>query len=176
LVEIKKERRKMKKRILKIIAGLSLTVLALTVFTEIWGPAYADGPRTLVGTWDVTVTPRDCTTGNSVPFPPPFSAVQTYNLGGTMMENDSGIPGDVRKHVGGHGVWTNTGGREYSLAWRVFHFNPDGTPAGKDVIRDVIRLGSGGDTYTSAGTVEVYNPAGILVFTGCATTTATRFE
>jgi hypothetical protein len=164
----------MKKRVLKLVVGLSVAVLTLTVFTRVWVPVQADGGRGLVGSWDVVVTPRDCATGNPAPFPPAFPAMQTYHLGGTMQIDVNGTP-DVTR-VGNQGVWSHSGGREYTIAWRAYKFNPDGSPAGKDVIRDVITLGWGGDTYTSTGTVEIYNPAGNVVFIGCATTNGTRFE
>jgi hypothetical protein len=150
--------------------------LALAAFAQIWVTAQVDNGQGLVGSWDVVVTPRDCETGDPIPFPPPFSAVQTYNQGGTMLESDPGIPGAPITRVGGHGVWAHSKGRGYSIAFRVFKFNPDGSPAGKDVIRDVVQLGPDGDTYTSTGTVDIYDPAGTLVLTGCATTAANRFQ
>jgi hypothetical protein len=149
----------------------------LAIFTTVWVFAQkGQDEQGLIGSWDVAVTPRDCASGNPVPFPPPFLALQTYDLGGTMLAANPGIPGDPRTRVGGQGVWSHSGGREYSTAWRVLNFNPDGSYAGKDIIRDVVQVGLGGNSYTSTGTVEIYNPAGILVFTGCATTTAIRFE
>ena len=166
----------MKKRIMKVIGGLTLTVMALAAFAQVLVSAQVDTGQGLVGSWDVVVTPRDCATGNPVPFPPTFYGMQTYNQGGTMVESDAGIPGAPITRVGGQGVWAHLRGREYSVAFRVVKFNPDGSPAGKDVIRDVISLGWGGDTYTSTGTVQIFDPAGNLVLTGCATTTATRFQ
>ena len=166
----------MKKRLLKVIGSASLTIFVVAAFTQVWVSAQGDTGQGLVGSWDVTVTPRDCATGNPVPFPPPFYGMQTYNLGGTMVESDAGIPGAPITRVGGQGVWTHLRGREYAVAFRVVKFNPDGSPAGKDVIRDVISLGWGGDTYTSTGTIQIFDPAGNLVLTGCATTKATRFE
>jgi hypothetical protein len=166
----------MKKRIIRIIVGTSLVALTLAAFAQLWVLAQTDTPRDLVGSWDVIVTPRDCETGNPAPFPPPFYGMQTYNLGGTMMESDPGNLSAPSTNVGGQGIWARSGGREYSVAFRYFRFNPDGTPAGKDVIRDVVLLDRGGNTYTSTGTIEIFDPAGNLVFTGCATTTATRFN
>lgn len=167
----------MKNQLWKMIAGLSLTILIVAAFGQVWVSAQAENGRGLVGSWDVTVTPRDCATGNTLPFPPSFSGMQTYNLGGTMIESDPvNVGSSPTTHIGGQGVWSHSGGREYTLAFRVAEFNPDGSYAGKSVIRDVILLGRDGNTYTSAGSVEIYNAAGILVFTGCATTAATRFE
>ncbi|MFL6467463.1 MAG: hypothetical protein ACJ72Z_05850 [Pyrinomonadaceae bacterium] len=166
----------MKKRILKVIVGTSVAILVTAAFAQVWVSAQVDNGQGLVGSWDVVVTPRICETGDPAPFPPPFAAIQTYNQGGTMLAKNPPVPGDPLTRVGGDGVWSQLRGRGYSIAFRVFKFNPDGTSAGKDVIRDVVKLGSDGDTYTSTGTVEIYDPAGNLAFTGCATTAATRFR
>jgi hypothetical protein len=166
----------MKKRLLKVIGYSALTILMVAAFTQVWVSAQGDTGQGLVGSWDVTVTPRDCATGNPAPFPPPFYGLQTYHQGGTMTESDPGNLGAPTTNVGGQGVWSHLRAREYSVAFRIARFNPDGSAAGKDVIRDVISLGWGGNTYTSTGTIEIFNPAGIRVFVGCATTTGTRFE
>ena len=165
----------MKKRIFVAVSGTSLSILAIVLLLQVWVSAQAESGQRIVGSWDVTVTPRDCTTGDPIPFLPAFNAQQTYNLGGTMLANDPGIPGPPIIRVGGHGIWTQTK-RGYSVAFRVFKFNPDGSSAGKDVVRDSVQMGPSGDTYTSTGTVDVYDPAGNIVLTGCATTSATRFQ
>jgi hypothetical protein len=165
----------MKTQIVKAI-GPVLATFMLAAFAQVWVSAQADTGQGLVGSWDVLVTPRDCATGNPVPFPPTFYGMQTYHQGGTMQVSDPLNLGALTTNVGGQGVWAHSRGQKYSVAFRVVKFNPDGTPAGRDVIRDVIVLGPGGDSYTSTGTVEIYDPAGNLVLTGCATTAATRFK
>ena len=163
----------MKKQILKTIGGASLVIVMLAVFAQVWVSAQVqnDNEQGLTGSWDVTVTARDCESGAPL-FS--FLAVQTYNQGGTMQASSLGAPGTVR--LDGHGVWKHIKGRQYSVAFRVLKYNLDGTFAGKDVIRDVISLDLGGDTYTSTGGVEILDPNGNLILRGCATTTATRFE
>lgn len=166
----------MKKQILKSITGASCGILAVVILTQVWAAADAQVPNEqgLVGSWDVTVTPRDCDTGAPEPFPPPLSAVQTYHQGGTMLASVLGAPGLTT--LEGHGIWEHTKSREYSVAFRILKFNPDGSPAGKDVIRDVITLDAAGDSYTSTGTVDILAPDGSMVFRGCATGAATRFH
>ena len=163
----------MKKQIFKVIGGVSLVIVMLAVFAQVWVSAQVlnDNEQGLVGSWDVTVTARDCESG--IPLFS-FLAVQTYNQGGTRQASNLGAPGIVR--LDGHGVWSHIKGRQYSVAFRVFKYNLDGTFAGKDVIRDVISLDLGSDTYSSTGTVEILDPNGNLILRGCATTTATRFE
>ena len=164
----------MKKRILKVIVGTSMAIVVVAAFAQVWVSAQVDNGETLVGSWDVLVTPRVCETGDPAPFPPAFAAVQTYNQGGTMQASHPNAPEVVS--FDSHGVWNHTKGRQYSIAFRVLKFNLDGTYAGKDVIRDVITLDSGGNTYTSTGGVDILDSNGNLILRGCATTTATRFE
>ena len=168
-----KEEKNMKKRILKAVGGVSLAILMLAVFAQVWVSAQVQNlnEQGLIGSWDVTVTARDCESGTPL-FS--FLAVQTYNQGGTMQASNLGAPGII--YLDSHGVWEHEKGRQYSAAFRVLKYNPDGTFAGKDVIRDVISLGLGGDSYTSTGTVEILAPNGDLIIRGCATTTATRFK
>jgi hypothetical protein len=163
----------MKKQIMKIIGSASPVILMLAVFAQVWVSAQAqsNSDQGLTGSWDVTVTARDCESGTPL-FN--FLAVQTYNQGGTMQTGNLGAPGLV--YLDGHGVWEHIKGRQYSIAFRVLKFNPDGSYAGKDVIRDVISLDLGGDTYTSTGGIDILDPDGNLILRGCATTTASRFE
>jgi hypothetical protein len=62
LAEITKNEEKMKKRIMKVIGGLTLTVMALAAFAQVLVSAQVDTGQGLVGSWDVVVTPRDCAT------------------------------------------------------------------------------------------------------------------
>ncbi len=168
----------MKRQTLKAIGGASLAILVLAVFAQVRVPAQAQDSKEqgLVGSWDVQVTARDCQTGDPIPFIPIFPAMITYNQGGTMQETDLGNPFLIR--LPGHGVWGHTRGRQYSAAFQFLNFNFDRTPAGKNVVREAITLGQGGDTYTSTATVVALDANGNVIpgSEGCATETATRFK
>ena len=168
----------MKKQILKAIGGVSLAILALVVFAQVWVSAQEqnNNEQGLVGSWDVQVTVRDCHTGLPIPFIPIFPAMITYNQGGTMQESDLGGPGLVR--LLGHGVWSHQNGRQYSAAFQWLNFLPDRTPVGKNVVRETIRLGRGGNTYTSTATVVALDANGDVIpgSEGCVTETARRFQ
>ena len=166
----------MEKRILKISAAAVLAILGLTFFSQVMVDAQVGeiNDQSLIGSWDVVVTPRDCETGDTLPFPPAFVAVQTYNQGGTMLASNLGAPGVTS--LEGHGVWLHGKGRRYSIAFRIVKFNPDGSYAGKDVVRDSISLALDGKSYTSAGNIEAFDAAGSMLFRGCATSSAIRFE
>ena len=168
----------MKKQILKVIGGASLAILALALFTQVFVSAQDKsseaGEQSLAGSWDVRVTARDCESGAPIPFIPIFPALMTYEQDGTMQETDLGGPGTTR--LPGHGVWSLQPRRQYSAAFRFLNFNPDRSFAGTNVVRSAIVLDPGGDGYTSTDTLEILDANGGLLATGCATSTATRFE
>ena len=140
----------MKRRTLKAISGASLAILLFAVFAHVNVPAQERNgdEQGLVGSWTVQVTVRDCQTGDPSPFIPIFPAMITYNQGGTMQETDLGSPFLIR--LPGHGVWGHTRGRQYSSAFQWLNFNFDRTPAGKNVVKETIILGRGGDTMLKA--------------------------
>ncbi len=173
---------KMKKQILKAIGGVSLAILVLAVFAQVWVSAQDNdnvllrngnggNERRLVGSWDVQVTLRDCETG--APFVS-FPAMNTYNQGGTTQQ--TAVPGPDGTALPGHGVWSHQTGRNYSGAFQFFSLNPNGTYVGRVIVRSAISLGQSGDDYTSTDTAEILNANGDLMFRSCSTSTAARFK
>jgi len=169
----------MKKQMLKAIGGASLAILMLAVFAQVLVSAQDNdnqllrngNERSLVGSWNLQVTLRDCQTGMEfVSFP----AMNTYNQGGTTQQTAPPEPGFT--FLPGHGVWSHQTGRRYSGAFQFFILNPDGTLARRTIVRSAISLGRNGNSYTSTDTAEVLNANGDLMFRACSTTTATRFE
>jgi hypothetical protein len=163
----------MKKQLLKALGVVSLAFLLLAVSAQarVSTQAQNDNEKGLIGSWNLTVTLRDCETGT--PFVS-FSAMNTYNKGGTMQQ--TAVPGPESYGLPGHGVWSHLTGRNYSVAFQFFSFNPDGSYAGKVIVRSTINLGQSGDDYTSTDAAEIFNPNGDLMFRACSTTTATRFK
>jgi hypothetical protein len=165
----------MKRQIVKVIGGVSLTILVV-VLAQFWVSAQEQtgNEPAVVGSWDARITSRDCETGAPIPFIPVFPAIITYDKGGTMQETDLGGPGLVR--LPGHGVWKRENGRQNSAAFRFLNFNLDRSFAGTNVIRSAITLSTSGNEYTSTDTLEVLDANGNVIFRGCATQTATRFQ
>ncbi len=169
----------MKKQMLKAIGGASLAILMLAVFAQVLVSAQDNdnqllrngNERSLVGSWNLQVTLRDCQTGMEfVSFP----AMNTYNQGGTTQQAAPPEPGFTA--LPGHGVWSHQTGRHYSGAFQFFGLNPNGTLASRLIVRSAISLGQDGNNYTSTDTAEVLNANGDLLFRACSTTTATRFQ
>lgn len=124
----------------------------------------------LEGTWDVQVTIRNCQTGAAIRT---FPSIGTFMSGGTALDSTSGIPQALK--TPGQGVWSHIGGNSFMFKFKSFSFDAGGNPTGWTIISHGANLNSR-DEYESAGTAEVYNLNGNLLFTGCSTTTATRFE
>ncbi len=183
----------MKNTITKKIVGMTLAVLMFAAFAQVRVSAQDNTKiadqnaaqtteeisaqrgqnRTIVGVWQVVVTPRNCATG--MPVAPEFQSLTTYNKGGTYAEFAGG--GNPILRSPGHGVWQRTNGwRSYSLKFLFLRFNASGVFIGKQRVTQTVELGASGDQSTSSGTVEVLDLNGNVIGSGCATSTATRFE
>jgi hypothetical protein len=168
----------MKRSFVRTIGG---TVLALMVISALtFGLVFAQGESRsesgrgdrLEGTWNVQVTIRNCQ--NNAPIRS-FPSLTTFMSGGTLLDSTSGIPQALK--TPGHGTWSHTGGNTYRFKFKSFSFDASGNFTGWTIINQEANLERRRfDEYESTGTSEVYAPNGSLLFTGCSTTTATRFE
>lgn len=165
----------MKRNFVKTIGG---TVLALIVILALTcGLAFAqdesagENKDRFEGTWDVQVTIRNCQTRAAIRT---FASVTTFMAGGTMIDSTSGIPQALK--TPGHGVWSRGKRNTYHFKFKSFSFDAGGNFTGWTIITQRANLQYGIEVYDSAGTAEVYDPNGNLLFTLCSTTTATRFE
>jgi hypothetical protein len=155
---------------LKALGGIALVICLSAMFTPTWGSRQGGGGR-LEGTWDVQVTLRNCQTGVANRT---FASVTTFMFGGTTLDSTSGMPQALR--TPGQGVWSHVSGDTYRFSFKSFSFDAGGNFTGWTKITHEAALDSNGNQYSSAGIAEVYAPNGTLQFTGCSTTTATRFE
>ena len=166
----------MKNKSMQIVIGMFLGLLIIVggahVFVSAQRNVRQAEERSIEGVWQTTVTQRNCQTGNPIAA---FQGLSTFNKGGTMAETSTALPPALRS--AGHGVWQRESGfQEYSFAFTFLRFNPDGTFAGTQIIRQTASLAPGGNQYDSTGFIEVYNAGGNLLGTGCATAVGTRFE
>jgi hypothetical protein len=165
----------MKSNIVKIIGGTVLAVLMISTLTT-WVTAQdngngRNGGGRVEGTWDVQVTIRNCQTGAAIRT---FASTTTFMSGGTLIDSTSGTPQALR--TPGHGVWEHISRNTYRSSFKSFNFDAGGNFTGWQIVRHEANLNTRAAEFESAGTAEVYNANGNLVFTGCSTTTATRFE
>ena len=133
-----------------------------------------DHPGTLRGTWVVTVTQRDCTSGAQLS--PPFLSLLTFNKGGTMTEATSNPMFFPSERGPGHGVWRAAGHRQYSAS-TIALITLNGTLTTVQTITQTIEIGSDPDTFqTTKATVDFLTPGGTLIRSGCATASGARFQ
>jgi 3' exoribonuclease family, domain 2 len=101
--------------------------------------------RSLVGTWQTLVTPRNCATG--VPVAPAFPGILTFNKGGTLTGTSTAVSSV-------YGVWEHENGwQDYSLAFLSLRHSPTGTFIGTQKVRQTVEISSDGNSFTSTGTV-----------------------
>ncbi len=125
----------------------------------------------LVGAWETTVQPRNCATGEAVG--PAFNGVITFNEGGTVAEYGANPATPYR--TPGHGIWvSNGGGSSYSMKFSFLPLTPAGAPIGRMRITQDLELGRFSDEGTSSGSFILTNFAGIVLATGCTTSTSAR--
>lgn len=125
----------------------------------------------IVGAWETTVTPSNCDTGE--PVGPSFNGVITFNEGGTVAEYAANPATPYR--TPGHGIWvSNGGGSNYSMKFSFIPLTPTGAPVGRIRVTQVLELGRFSDEGSSSGSFVLTNFAGIVLATGCTTSTSVR--
>lgn len=106
----------------------------------------------LVGTWHITVPTSD------QGFPP-FEALHTFHLGGTMSEVSSNLPSLAESPA--FGVWAPRG-NGYDMTFQLFIFDSTGAHAGRVQVRTFITL-VGDDSLTAQTAVDVIDPEGNII-------------
>ena len=157
----------MRKNITKLTVSLALiSVITAISYAQ---TRYPSGGR-LEGAWNVRVSIVNCQNGGVIRS---FDSLGQFMAGGTLLDSTSGVPQALK--TPGEGIWEHTTGPNYRFEIKSFTFDAAGNYTGYTVIQHDATLAYTGDSYDSSGTLEVYNPVGVLIGTGCSTTTATRF-
>lgn len=163
----------MKNKFMKTFAGTILGMLILFAGMQIFVFGQKDenqerNERSIVGTWQTSVTPRNCQTGD--PIAPAFPGILTFNEGGTLTGTSTAVSSV-------YGVWEKTRGwRNYSFAFLSLRYNTTGAFIGTQKVRQTVTFGASSDEFTSTGSVEILDANGNTVGMGCSTSTGTRFE
>lgn len=149
--------------VLLALSGAQISVLAQSGQEQ---PGKEQQP--LEGVWDISVTVRSCPTGAVLAT---GRVIQMFSDGGTMTEI-----ADRSNRSAGLGTWRHLGGRSYSTLHKSIEYSAAGTFNGTTVITREIELSKSGDEFTATTTFENFDANDQLFNTGCATSTATRFE
>ena len=128
------------------------------------------GARAIEGTWMVTVTLRNCDTGDPLGT---FKAMDLFIQGGSVVDTNAAPP---TTRGPGFGSWEYLGVQQFTATLRFFIYNPDGTFAGTRRVAQEISMGADNNSWESTVTNIIFNPAGTPIATGCATASAVRAE
>lgn len=156
---------------LTLIAAVVASVSAITVSAQIIANE-EQGFNRIVGAWETTVQPRDCTTGD--PIGQPFPGVLTFNLGGTVAEYGANPANPYR--TPGTGVWSHEGRGIYTLRFSFIQLTPAGAPVGRLRVTQVGELSRFSDEQTSSGSFVLTGFNGTVIATGCSSATAVRLN
>lgn len=158
-----------KRKLLTFAGMLVLLTICLAA-----AQAEDDDPGKLQGTWVVTVTQQDCTSGAQIGSP--FLSLLTFNRGGTMTETTSNPMLYPSDRGPGHGVWRETGRHKYHAS-TIALITLNGALTTVQTITQAIEIGSDPDKFeTTKVKVEFLTPGGTLIRSGCATASGARYR
>jgi len=147
------------------------SVLAGLVFCIIFNSSVVQAnslERSIEGTWQTVVTPVNCQTG--VPVAPAFPGILSFEKGGTLAGTSAPV-------TAAFGIWqADQGSQNYSFSFTNFRYDAAGVLIGSQVVRQTLVLDPSGNDFTSSGTVQLLNLSGVVVGSGCAISTGTRFQ
>jgi hypothetical protein len=158
---------------LKTAALVMTTAAAATLLIQACGGGGAiaqSAPDPFVGIWESVVTQRDCTTNATIAT---LRGNSVVHADGTFMDTPGAAPGSRGP---GLGVWTASVASTYTVKFRFFRFNADGTPAGSNVVTRSVTLAADGNSATGTSKVQVLDVSGNTLAQGCSTDTSTRFK
>jgi hypothetical protein len=160
----------MKEKLVKRIMAPSLCACALALMVAPTATGQGTQGGRIQGTWEMQVTLTDCA-GHVIRS---FPTIQEFIAGGTTVESSAGTPQALK--TPGLGVWRHTTGNNYAFRFKFFTFDAQNIFTGWTIIAGETTVDSTGDANAGSGTVEVYNPNGVLVATACTEFSGTRFE
>jgi hypothetical protein len=123
--------------------------------------ANAGGPKALEGTWDVTVTLRDCASDTAIRS---FPRMVTFHTGGTLTEwAAAGTEAMPTIRSVGQGAWEFLGKREFTYSVKFLRLTPFGGPNGSVAEQFVLEVESSGLGYAAEGIAHVTFANGVVI-------------
>lgn len=130
-----------------------------------------DSPGGLEGTWRLQVTVRDCNTYQPLRT---FPAVFAFAKGGTATDTTAGqLPSLATP---GLGVWQHTEDHNYNAVTEAFVFSSSGVWIQTHRLTRTIQVSTDGNSFSDQVALQIFDTAGNLIATGCATSVGIRFE
>lgn len=166
-----------------LMLAIALATAAAPVVADDGSFDSTQAPSLLVGTWRVTTTPYNCTTGQVFPQ---FarSSLLTFGAGGTLVEGSANPDFQPGQRSSGHGYWTREGRLSFRAVFEGFILFTSvvAPPATPRYVRGSSRLEHGiemqdADHWSSYATVTFFDVAGTPVPpSGCAQATGERMR
>ncbi len=131
--------------------------------------------NSVIGVWETTVTPRNCLTGEAAG--PAFIGLVTFHKGGTVSEYGANPATPFR--TPGHGIWQAApwlGEDRYLMNFTFIPLTPAGAPVGRLKVSQTLEYKRYLDQSSTTGGFQLFSPSGIVIGSGCSTSTATRFR
>jgi hypothetical protein len=130
-------------------------------------------PAPLEGTWNVAITPYDCTTGESFTFAT-FKARLGFHAGGTLTETNFNPTFQPGQRGPGLGSWERTGPASYHALFEAYVFFGSARYArGYQRVDQSIQM-QDADNWTSSALVAFRDEQGNLGISGCFNAIAQR--
>lgn len=129
----------------------------------------------IVGVWETTVNPVNCQTGE--PAGPAFIGLITFHEGGTLSEFATNPATPFR--TPGHGIWQAApwrGPDSYLMNFTFIPLTPTGVPVGRLKVSQTLEYRRYLDQSSTTGGFQLFNTSGVVIASGCSTSTAVRFR
>jgi len=134
--------------------------------------AGAQGAKGLEGTWDVTVTLRNCATNDPIRS---FPRMITFAKGGTLSEwAAAGLEDAPVARGSGQGSWEYLGQSDFSYSLKFLRLTPYGGPDGSISEIRLLEVNQAGDQYSADGVAVITFANGTTSPQLCATEAGTR--
>jgi hypothetical protein len=149
-------------------------IVLLSPGATAWARSGDSQARTLHGVWNLTVTVRNCDTGEALG--PPFRSLVTFHQGGTISESVGTLSFEPNQRTPAHGLWAHDGGQSYRLRMiAAILFETPAFQAGWQVFDSKITL-SDANHQTATAVVRFYDLNGQVYRTVCPTHVGERFR
>jgi len=112
-------------------------------------------PADLVGVWNITSKPVDCTSGQPLPAPPIVGLI-AFHAGGTSTE----AAPSAAPRTPGLGTWFRTGHRTYNATAHIMNYDVSGLSTGSLVVRRDITVARDGASFTAVGKTTITDASG----------------
>jgi hypothetical protein len=130
-------------------------------------PAAADP---IEGVWEAVAQRKDCTTGVVTAT---FRGAQVMHRGGTLSDTNASPP---TTRGPGFGIWTRNADGTYTVKFRFYTYNADGTLFGTAVVTSKRTLNADATQYNGDTTSEVFDTSGNVVARTCVSDVGTKFK